>query len=70
MIENDFEVEQNEINPVRNNNYNLRINRFESNNFLDWVPLLALSQSDYAFPGRICCTFQNLNQCYSPFEHF
>ena len=56
-VENDFEVEQNEINQAGNNKINLRINGFESNNFLDWLPLeilekiffYALSQSDYTF---------------------
>ena len=38
-VENDFELEQNEINQIGNNNINLRINGFESNKFLDWLPL-------------------------------
>ena len=34
-VENDFKLEQNEINQIGNNNINLRINGFESNKFLD-----------------------------------
>ena len=38
-VENDFKLEQNEINQIGNNNINLRINGFESNKFLDSLPL-------------------------------
>ena len=43
-VENDSDVEQNEVNQVGNNNINLKRNGFESNNFLDWLPLEILEK--------------------------
>ena len=42
-VENDFNVEQHEINQV-GNNINLRITWFESNNFFDWLALKILEK--------------------------
>ena len=62
-VENDFKVEQNEINQVRNN-INLRISGYESNNWSTGDTgkdiFYVLSQSDYKFSGHVCCTFQSM----------